>query len=104
MFRTAKTLLETRPIYHKCDDTIRGHVFCSFLALLLRKELLDRLVEQGDRFEWAELLGDLKALQTTEVESQGKRFLLRSDARSACSAAFRAAGVALPPTVQTLTP
>lgn len=104
MFRTAKTLLETRPIYHKCDDTIRGHVFCSFLALLLRKELLDRLAAQGDRFEWAELLGDLEALQTTEVESQGKRFLLRSDARSACSAAFRAAGVALPPTVQTLTP
>ena len=28
-------MLETRPIYHKCDDTIRGHVFCSFLALVL---------------------------------------------------------------------
>ena len=43
MFRAAKTLLETRPIFHKCDETIRGHVFCSFLALLLRKELQDRL-------------------------------------------------------------
>jgi len=39
MFRTVKTLLETRPIYHKCDETIRGHVFCSYLALLLRTEL-----------------------------------------------------------------
>ena len=102
MFRTAKTLLETRPIYHKCDDTIRGHVFCSFLALLLRKELLDRLAAQGDRFEWAELLGDLEALQLTEVEGQGKRFLLRSDVRGTCSAVFRAAGVAIPPTIQTL--
>jgi hypothetical protein len=35
MFRTVKTLLETRPIFRKCDETIRGHVFCSFLALLL---------------------------------------------------------------------
>jgi len=104
MFRSAKTLLETRPIYHKCDDTIRGHVFCSFLALLLRKELLDRLAAQGDRFEWAEMLGDLDALQITEVASRGKRFLLRSDARGACSAAFRAAGVALPPTIQTTNP
>jgi hypothetical protein len=104
MFRTAKTLLETRPIYHKGDDTIRGHVFCSFLALLLRKELQDRLAAQGDGFEWAELLGDLDALQITEVEAQGKRFLLRSDARGACTAAFRSAGVALPPTIQATPP
>src|SRR5262249_32865281 len=30
-FRSCKALLETRPIYHHCDETIRGHVFCSFL-------------------------------------------------------------------------
>jgi transposase len=39
ILRSMKSLLETRPIYHKCDETIRGHVFCSFLALILRKEL-----------------------------------------------------------------
>ena len=33
-FRTAKHLLSTRPIFHKLDETIRGHVFCSFLALV----------------------------------------------------------------------
>ena len=38
-----KSLLDMRPIFHKCDETIRGHVVCSFLALLLRKELEDRL-------------------------------------------------------------
>ena len=37
LFRTMKSILETRPIYHKRDETIRGHVFCSFLALLLRR-------------------------------------------------------------------
>ena len=42
-FRTAKSLLETQPIYHKLDETIRGHVACSFLALVLKKELEDRL-------------------------------------------------------------
>lgn len=100
MFRTVKTLLETRPIFHKCDETIRGHVFCSYLALLLRKELQDRLEAQGDKFEWAELLRDLEALQSTEVESQGKRFLLRSDLANTTAAVFRAAGVAIPPSVQ----
>ncbi len=53
MFRTAKTLLETRPIFHHGDDTIRGHVFCSFLALVLRMVLLDRLVAAGEQFAWA---------------------------------------------------
>jgi len=100
MFRAAKTLLETRPIFHKCDETIRGHVFCSFLALLLRKELLDRLEAQGEKLEWAELLRDLEALQYTEVESQGKRFLLRSDLADTTATVFRAVGVAIPPSVQ----
>ena len=52
IFRSMKSLLETRPIYHKCDETIRGHVFCSFLALVLRKELQDRLERKGWSLEW----------------------------------------------------
>ncbi len=102
MFRTAKTLLETRPIYHHHDETIRGHVFCSFLALVLRKELHDRLALAGDHFEWAEILRDLEALQYVEVEHQGKHFRLRSEAHGTCSAVFRAAGVAIPQTIQNI--
>jgi len=43
LFRTVKSVLETRPIYHKCDETIRGHVFCSFLALVMMRELQERM-------------------------------------------------------------
>src|SRR5712664_444598 len=43
LLRQAKAVLATRPIYHSSDMAIRGHVFCSFLALLLVKELEDRL-------------------------------------------------------------
>lgn len=104
IFRTMKTLLETRPIYHKCDETIRGHVFCSFFALVLRKELQDRLDAQGLDIEWADLIRELDALEEVCVEQEGKQFLLRTEARGACSAAFRAAGVALPPTVRSARP
>jgi hypothetical protein len=100
MFRTVKTLLETRPVFHKCDETIRGHVFCSFLALVLRKELQDRLEAQGDKLEWAMLLRDLASLQYTDVNSEGKRFLLRSDLEETSTAVFRAVGVAIPPSIQ----
>ncbi len=68
--------------------------------MLLRKELQDRLEAQGDKLEWAELLRDLESLQYTEVENQGKRFLLRSDLATTTAAVFRAAGVAIPPSVR----
>jgi hypothetical protein len=33
IFRTAKSLLRARPIYHRSDAIICGHLFCSFPAL-----------------------------------------------------------------------
>jgi transposase len=109
-FRTSKSLFETRPIFHRLDETIRGHVSCSFLALVLKKELEDRIAAMGkDAAEgdtasgsWPDILAGLDALTETEVEQDGKRFLLRSAPRPAASLALRAAGVALPPTVRQL--
>jgi hypothetical protein len=46
-FRTAKHLFSTRPIFHKLDETIRGHVFCSFLALVLKTALEERIAALG---------------------------------------------------------
>jgi transposase len=99
-FRSCKSLLETRPIFHHCDDTIRGHVFCSFLALVLRYELQARLQGKGKKLEWADVLRDLEQVQQVEVEHQGHRFLLRSTLTGSAGRAFQAAGVAVPPTVQ----
>ena len=39
-------------------------------------------------------------LQVVEVEQDGKRFLLRSEAQGTCGKVFQAVGVALPPTVR----
>lgn len=70
-FRDMKSVIDTRPIYHKRDATIRGHVFCSFLALVLKKELDYRLVSQGLQFEWADIKQDLRALQEVILEENG---------------------------------
>jgi hypothetical protein len=93
-FRTAKHLLATRPIFHKLDETIRGHVFCSFLALVLKSELEQRIAALGRDGSWSEIRADLDSLTETEI--------VRSAPRPAASLAVRAAGVALPPTVQAL--
>ncbi|MGH8653661.1 MAG: IS1634 family transposase [Gammaproteobacteria bacterium] len=100
IFRSAKSLLETRPIFHKCDDTIRGHVFCSFLALVLRKELHERLEAAGSELEWAGVIADLEALEDVEVVHQQKHFRLRTETKGTCGKVFQAVGVALPPTVR----
>ena len=103
-FRTTKSLFETRPIYHKLDETIRGHVACSFLALVLKKELETRLAAStnGARVSWLAAVADLDSLTETEVEQDGKRFLLRSAPRPLASRALAALGVALPATLHTI--
>jgi transposase len=100
LFRTMKSILETRPIYHKRDETIRGHVFCSFLALLLKRALEQRLEQKGETWEWAEILRGLDNLQEVEAVFQGKRFVLRSQVLGQAHKAFMAAGIALPPTLR----
>ena len=100
IFRTAKSLFATRPIFHKLDETIRGHVSCSFLALVLKKALEDRIADLGKPGSWPEIPADLDSLTETEVEQDNKRFLLRSAPCPAASLALRAVGVALPLTVR----
>lgn len=97
IFRAAKTTLETRPIYHKCDEAIRGHVFCSFLALVLMKELEDRLAAKGWDLEWANVLRDLEALRVVELRSGAARCELRSQPQGVAGKVLAAAGVALGP-------
>jgi len=100
VFRDVKTLLETRPVFHQCDENIRGHVFCSFLALVLRKELEQYLNHAGYVFEWSDIKQDLEALQTVTMEEGGKRFAIRTECRGNCGKIFQAVKVALPPTIR----
>lgn len=100
VFRDIKCVLQTRPVFHQRDETIRGHVFCSFLALVLRKELDRRLENAGHSFEWAHIKQDLKALEETVIEDKGKRLAIRSECQGTCGKVFQAVGVALPPTIR----
>jgi transposase len=100
IFRSVKSILETQPIYHRCDETIRGHVFCSFLALVVMKELQARMEAKGFTPEWEEVRRDLEALEEVEVEKDSETFYLRTDLRGVCHDIFRACGVAIPPSVR----
>jgi hypothetical protein len=60
------------------DAGIRGHVFCTFLALVLRKELIDRLAVRRSRLEWQRIVDDLADLSEIDVEQDGRRVRLRT--------------------------
>jgi len=102
-FLAAKTLLATRPIFHRTDAAIRGHIFCTFLALVLRKELMDRLEARHLALpEWQQVVDDLIDLSEVEVEQDGRRALLRTAPGPTIDPLCRAAGVTPPPVFQEL--
>ena len=70
------------------------------LALLLRKELQDRLAGKGARLEWGDVIPDLDNLVEMEIAINGKRHVFRSPAKGAVNMVFQACGVALPPTLR----
>jgi transposase len=100
VFRSMKSLLDTRPIFHKRDETIRGHVFCSFLALLLRKELQDRLARKEWKLEWADVVRDLDNLNEMKTAINNKSFVFRGQTSGVAGKVFQACGVALPPVLR----
>jgi transposase len=101
-FRTAKSILDTRPIYHKRDETIRGHVFCSFLALVLKRELELCMEQKQLAWEWLQIISGLDHLQEVEAELHGRRYLLRSELSGHAWQALRGAEVTAPPALREL--
>lgn len=98
-FRSLKDILSTRPTYHKTAENTKGHVFCSYLALVLLIELRRRLSKKGEVPPWHEVIRDLRALQAIKISIDGKSFLLRSEFEGVAHQCFMAAGVKPPPTI-----
>lgn len=103
-FRQAKDLLETRPIFHKYQATIAGHIFVSFLALVVRHEICVRLEKRGHDVEWADVLRDLAEVREVEVRHRGKDYVLRPPLQGVAGKVFQAVGVAVPPPVREALP
>ena len=102
-FRATKSMLDSRPIYHQWDATIKGHIFCSYLALLLYHELEQRLLRQGGHLEWEVIKQDLESLAEVEVRDGQEWYLLRTALQGVTGKVLQAVAVAVPPSVRTPT-
>jgi hypothetical protein len=81
-------------------DDQGGYVFCSFLALVLIEELYRRIEKAGHDFQWADIVGDLSALEEITLEDRGKTLAIRSACKGVGGKVFQAVGVAMPVTIR----
>jgi hypothetical protein len=103
-FRTLKSTLDVRPIFHQRDDSVIGHIVGCFLALRLEVDLQHRLDAKGLTVPWPDLMRDLARLQAVIVDLDGTRYRLRTDCVGHAATGFQAAGVAIPTAVTPLGP
>jgi transposase len=104
LFLRTKAIMHTRPIFHSSDAAIRGHVFCSFLALAMQKYLEDLLRQAEVAPEWKTLLRDLNRLQQVRIRHRDNDWLVRTDAPKSIADLFRRAHIALPPRAKQMAP
>jgi transposase len=104
LFLRTKAVMRTRPIFHSSDAAIRGHVFCSFLALTMQKCLEDLSREAGIVPEWKTLLRDLDRLQHVRIRHRDNDWLVRTDVTKPIADLFRHAHIALPPRAKQMAP
>lgn len=69
-FRTLKTTLELRPLYHRKEERIQAHVLLCFLALLLV-----RIAERKTGHTWDQIRAIMERLHLGEFQSKDGRIL-----------------------------
>jgi len=71
-FRSLKDVIELRPIYHRNENRVRGHIFVAALAFLLQRALENKLKASGVKLSAEEALGALKTVDVVEMQVGGE--------------------------------
>ncbi|UKJ07127.1 IS1634 family transposase [Solitalea lacus] len=79
-FRTFKSHLETRPMFHWTDKRIEGHICLCYLSYTLLNFTLLKLEKAGFKTTEGKLRKLLDKMQVSLVEQQDKNYFLRSAA------------------------
>lgn len=74
-FKDMKDFLEVRPIFHRTEDNVRGHIFVAVLAYLLEKALESYFVKRGKcRITARRILEHLSKVKLVVSELNGHIF------------------------------
>ena len=101
-FRTLKSTLDLRPMYHWTPSRVRGHIMVCFLALVLESVLRQKLRAQDPEASCDEVLADLERLHAVRVDLDGEAYLTRTELPGKAYLAFQAVGLRPPLRAQPL--
>jgi len=102
-FRTLKTPLKLRPIYHWTERRVRGHIVVCFLAFTLRQILKKRLTERSYDGSFVELVEGLSRVRAVVLDDgKGHRYRLRDEISAVSMPAFHALKIVPPRRVERL--
>jgi len=94
-FKTLKTTLELRPLYHHKEERIQAHVLLCFLSLLLI-----RIAERQTGQTWDHLRAILERIHLGEFESKDGRILQRTELTPDQANLLKTLDISPPPKVQ----
>ncbi|AFV10383.1 IS4-like transposase [Thermacetogenium phaeum DSM 12270] len=98
-FRTLKSRLELRPVYHRLEDRIRAHVLLCWLALLLI-----RIAENRTGQTWCSLRATLQRMHLGEFSGTAGQVRQRTETTPAQKQIFKALAVKEPPLLFSINP
>jgi len=78
-FRSFKSHLEVRPMFHWNDTPIEGHIAICYITYAIENHLLQKMKKAGQPISENQLRKSLAQMQVSLVEQGGNRFLLRSN-------------------------
>jgi len=94
-FRTLKTTLELRPLYHRKDERIQAHVLLCFLALLLV-----RIAERKTGHTWDQIRAIMERLHLGEFQSKDGRILQCTELTSEQAKILKTLNISPPSKIQ----
>ena len=98
-WRTMKSGLKTRPMFHWRPHRISAHISLCVLALLL-----ERMAEIRAGETWRNIVAQLETIKVVEYERAGARVRQTTEVRPAVAALLRKLQVSAPPKLHALTP
>ena len=102
-FRTLKTPLELRPIYHWTEKRVRGHIAVCFLAFTLRQILKERLAKRSFGGSFIALVEGLSRVRAVVLDDgSGTRYRMRDEIPTVSMEAFHALKIVPPRRIERL--
>jgi len=77
-FRTFKTHLETRPMFHWTDKRIEGHICLCYMAYAIQNYMLAKMQQSGTKLSENKLRRALTRMQVSLIRNNGTELYLRS--------------------------